>query len=98
MREREVEKHLVDRVKEIGGLCWKFTSPGTAGVPDRIVILPWGKVVFVELKAPNGKLRPIQVVAKRVLEEKQANYECLCSKEEVDMFIIKEKRDYVAEE
>lgn len=97
MRESEVEKHLVKKVKELGGLCWKFTSPGTAGVPDRIVILPWGKVVFVELKAPYGKLRPIQVVAKRVLEERNANYECLCSKDEIDLFILKEKREHYAE-
>ena len=35
--ERQVEKYLVDKVHNLGGIAWKFTSPGTAGVPDRIV-------------------------------------------------------------
>lgn len=52
MRESKIEKHLRQRVKAIGGLCWKFTSPGMNGVPDRVVILPNGLLVWVELKAP----------------------------------------------
>lgn len=59
--ERKVEKHLVDRVeKEFGGICWKFTSPGNKGVPDRIVILN-DMICFVELKRPvGGRLAPMQ--------------------------------------
>ena len=52
MRESAVERALIRRVKELGGLCEKFTSPGRRSVPDRIVSLPGGRVVFVELKAP----------------------------------------------
>ncbi len=48
----EVEKH--------GGQAWKFTSPGRAGVPDRLVLVPGGRAVFVELKAPGKPLRPLQ--------------------------------------
>lgn len=55
MLERDVEKALCDRVKELGGLCEKFTSPNRKNVPDRVVILPAGKIIFVELKAPNKK-------------------------------------------
>lgn len=55
MLERDVEKALVKRVKELGGMCEKFTSPGRRSVPDRIVSLPGGKVYFVELKAPGKK-------------------------------------------
>lgn len=51
--ERRVEKYLVDRITNLGGLPWKFTSPGTAGVPDRIVIMN-GLICFVELKRPKG--------------------------------------------
>lgn len=60
MREREVEKQLIDEVKKCGGLCEKWIS-GTVGWPDRIVIIPDGKIGFVEVKRPGEKPRPIQV-------------------------------------
>ena len=59
--EAEVEAALVARVRAAGGVCWKFTSPGTQGVPDRIVVLPGGRVGFVELKRTGALPRPIQV-------------------------------------
>lgn len=52
--EKEIEKKLVNIVKKYGGLCLKWICPGWAGVPDRIVLLPGGKVIFVELKRPKG--------------------------------------------
>lgn len=61
MLERQVEQALVREVRKHGGIAPKFTSPGTAGMPDRLVILPEGKVCFVELKAPGQKPRPIQI-------------------------------------
>lgn len=68
MMEKEIEPKLTRAVKERGGLCRKFTSPGTAGVPDRLVLLPMGKIAFVELKAPGKKMRPLQIKRKRQLE------------------------------
>ena len=61
MLERFIEQKLVACVKREGGLCPKFVSPGSDGWPDRLVLMPGGKIAFVELKAPQGKLRPIQV-------------------------------------
>lgn len=58
--ERDVEQALTRAVTGHGGIAWKFVSPGTAGVPDRIVLLPGGKTGFVELKAPGKKPRPLQ--------------------------------------
>lgn len=58
--EKDVEKYLIDRVKEINGKTYKFTSPTSAGVPDRIVICSRG-VFFVEVKTPNGRLSPRQI-------------------------------------
>lgn len=55
MLERKIEQALVYRVKELGGTCEKFVSPGRRSVPDRLVTLPGGKVIFVELKAPGNK-------------------------------------------
>lgn len=52
--EKEIEAKLVNLVKRHGGLCLKWICPGWAGVPDRIVLLPGGKVIFVELKRPEG--------------------------------------------
>ena len=61
MRERDIELKLRDAVKAVGGLCWKFTSPGTSGVPDRIVLMPKGRIAFVETKAPGDVPRKIQL-------------------------------------
>lgn len=61
MREKFVEQKLVRAVKAMGGIAPKFTSPGMAGMPDRLILLPDGKMGFVELKAPGKKVRPIQV-------------------------------------
>lgn len=59
MLEKDLERRLVQEIKRIGGWALKFTSPGQAGVPDRLVLMP-GKIYFVEMKAPGKKLRPLQ--------------------------------------
>ncbi|EOY5717005.1 VRR-NUC domain-containing protein [Enterobacter hormaechei] len=51
-RESIVEKHLIAEVKKVGGVAYKFVSPGRRSVPDRIVLLPGGHLIFVECKAP----------------------------------------------
>jgi hypothetical protein len=66
MRESTIEKYLVKRVKEAGGLSYKFKSPNNKGVPDRIVIFQVDQVFFVELKAKDGILSEAQ---KRRLRE-----------------------------
>ena len=52
--ERDIERALVAMVKRRGGLCLKWVCPGWAGVPDRIILLPRGRVIFAELKRPKG--------------------------------------------
>lgn len=69
MKEHSIEQALRKAVDEIGGLCWKFTSPGTSGVPDRICIRA-GRVVFVELKAPGQHPRPIQLHRIKQLQDR----------------------------
>lgn len=68
MREREIEKSLVRAVQGRGGMCPKWVSPGLDGVPDRIVMLPDGKIGFVELKAPGECPRPLQTARIRQIE------------------------------
>lgn len=62
MKEKEIEKILVDEVKRLGGRAYKWTSPGNDGVPDRIVFLPDTRVIFVELKTDTGTLSPLQKI------------------------------------
>lgn len=59
--EKEIERKLVEIVKRHGGKCLKWVCPGWRGVPDRILLLPGGKVIFAELKRPKGsKVDPLQ--------------------------------------
>ena len=52
MRERTLERKLTQSVANMGGLALKFVSHGMAGVPDRLLLFPEGKIAFVEMKAP----------------------------------------------
>lgn len=59
--ERDIERALVGMVKRHGGLCLKWVCPGWSGVPDRIILLPGGRVLFAETKRPKGgEVRKLQ--------------------------------------
>ena len=60
MREKVIERELVRAVKAVGGMCPKLISPGTDGMPDRMVLLPDAHLGFVEVKATGQKPRPLQ--------------------------------------
>lgn len=62
MREREIEKILGQEIKKLGGRAYKWVSPGNDGVPDRIIILPGVRPIFVELKSDNGRPSTLQEV------------------------------------
>mgnify|MGYP000274862135 FL=1 len=68
MREKTIEQHLVKAVKNSGGIAPKLVSPGFDGMPDRLVLLPGGKIGFVEVKAPGKEPRPLQVSIRRPLQ------------------------------
>ena len=68
MREKTIEQKLTRAVKAMGGICPKLVCPGMAGMPDRLVLLPDGKLGFVEVKAPGEKPRPLQTARHRILE------------------------------
>lgn len=61
IRESTIEKHLIAEVKKAGGIAYKFLSPGRRAVPDRLILLPGGRAVFVECKSPGEKPRPEQL-------------------------------------
>ena len=68
MREKIIEQKLVREVKQRGGIAPKFVSPGYDGMPDRLVILPKGRIAFVEVKAPGEEPRPLQASRHKLLK------------------------------
>lgn len=84
MRESVIERKLVDAIKKRGGMCMKFISPGLNGVPDRIVLLPSGVMVFVETKATGKKMRPIQKRRKRQFENLGFEVYCIDEIKQID--------------
>ncbi len=60
MREKALERKLVEAIKALGGIAPKFVSPGFDGMPDRLVLLPMGRIAFVEVKRHGEKPRPLQ--------------------------------------
>ena len=70
MLEREIENYLNDNIKKLGGRAYKFISPGNRGVPDRMILLPGGQIIFVELKTKDRyptKLQRVQIKRMRDL-------------------------------
>ncbi|AWW25965.1 VRR-NUC domain-containing protein [Acetobacterium sp. KB-1] len=69
MREKTIEQKLVKAVKKNDGICPKLTSPGFDGMPDRLVLLPFGRIAFVEVKASGEKPRPLQLARHGMLQQ-----------------------------
>ena len=76
MREVHIESEFVKAVQHAGGLAYKLTSQTANGLPDRLVLFPSGKAVFVELKAPGKMLRPLQ--RKRRMQLMELGFPVLC--------------------
>ena len=84
MRESEIERYFVWAVMSLGGVTYKFKSPTQRGVADRIACMPNGETWFVELKAPKGRLAPLQKIFAADAQRLRQNYACLWSKEGID--------------
>ena len=87
LREKEIEAKLKKEVEKVGGLALKFISPGMAGVPDRLVLLPYKVIAFVELKAPGEQLRPLQRKRKEQLKNLGFKVYIIDSNQAVDRFL-----------
>lgn len=87
MRESDIERRLVQGVKKLGGRAYKFVSPGNIGVPDRLVVLPGGVVLFVEVKAPDGRLSPNQRLQMGELTQMGAHVFVVWDAGDVDEFL-----------
>ena len=84
--EKKIEQRLVKKVKEMGGLCLKWVSPSTTGVPDRLVIYK-GQIIPVELKDPKGELSARQEFMHKMLLSQGVFTHVLMSEQEVDQFV-----------
>ena len=82
--ERTIEQELAARTRAMGGIAPKFTSPGFDGMPDRLVLLPRGRMGFVELKAPGRKPRPLQLARHRLLRRLGFNVYVIDGIEQID--------------
>lgn len=89
MQEKEVERYLCQQVKKkLGGMALKFVSPGLSGVPDRLVLMPGGKITFVETKAPSKKLRALQEYVCGMIAALGFEVRMIDTKPGVDAFIL----------
>jgi len=84
MLEKTIEQRLVQKVRDAGGMAMKWVSPAFAGVPDRIVFLPKGRIIFVELKAPGKKPTPLQERVHQMLSGLGADVRVISSNDGVD--------------
>lgn len=87
MREREIERWLCCKIEDLGGLAYKFSSPGNNGVPDRIFIMPGGRVWFVELKTKCGRLAPLQEWQQNQIKKRGAQVRTVHGKAEAEQLI-----------
>lgn len=87
MRESAIEAYLRDKVKQRGGIAYKFISPGNSGVPDRLVLFPGEKSIFVELKAPGKEPTPIQLLQHKRIKALGFKVLVIDSKGKVDELI-----------
>lgn len=87
MDEKRVERHLVTGVKKLGGMCLKFVSPGTSGVPDRLIITKDGRIIFAELKTDVGRLSKIQEFTISEMRKRSADVRVLYGLQDVKAFL-----------
>ena len=87
MKESSIEAKLVRMVRAKGGLCYKFVSPGNPGVPDRIVITPTGRTIYVELKTEVGRLAAVQKWQQEEMRKRGAEVRTLKGLDQVRTFV-----------
>ncbi len=87
--EKYIERKLVEKVKALGGRAYKFVSPGNSGVPDRLIVLPGGKIGFAEMKRPGGRASRLQRNQIQFLRNLDCKVEILSTVEHIEKFLEK---------
>lgn len=83
-KEAVIEQYLRNRIRMLGGKCYKFVSPQNRGVSDRLCVLPYGVSIFVECKRPKGKPKPQQDKFLKEMQEMGHYTDTVSTKAEVD--------------
>lgn len=94
VREKEIEEQFRKAVKQAGGKAYKFISPGNDGVPDRLVVMPGGRIGFVEVKAPGKTPTPLQRARMRELRALGCSVQVLGARESIADVIAAVCRGY----
>lgn len=89
MRESVIEEYLRNQVKALGGRAYKFVSPGNKGVPDRLVLLPNGRAMFVELKATGKTSTELQLKKQKDIRALGFDVSVIDTKTGVDEFVAR---------
>lgn len=92
LSEKNVESYLRIKVRQMGGKAYKFVSPGNAGVPDRLVVIPGCEMFFVELKATGGKTTELQEARIAELDRLGQTVFIADSKEGIDEILASAQR------
>ncbi|UZT28607.1 nuclease [Bacillus phage vB_BceS_LY5] len=87
--EKQIENYLKKKFEQIGSIVLKFNSAGAAGVPDRLIILPDGQTIYVEVKCKTGRIAPLQQYWVDKINKQGAHAYFVWSYEDVDR-ILKE--------
>lgn len=87
MKESKIEQYFVKECKKLGWLPLKFVSPSMNGVPDRIILMPNGRIFFAELKAPGEKPRPLQRAVHNTIRKYGFSVCIIDSMESADTYI-----------
>ena len=98
MRERDIEKKMLNAVRKMGGEAFKWVSPGNDGVPDRIVMLPGGRLIFVELKADRGRLSSVQKIQIRRIQKLGQDVEVVQGMDGLEEFLERIRKEVVPDE
>lgn len=87
MNEKLLERKLREGVQKLGGLALKFTSPSFTGVPDRIILMPTGRIWFAEVKSTGEDLKPRQKIVIPILRKLGFDVRVIDSQEKLDSLI-----------
>lgn len=85
--EKATEAYLVRRVKDLGGVCLKYSNPGVVGYPDRVAVLPGGVTVWVEVKSKGKRPNKVQQLRIAQLRQMGHNVAVVDSKDQVDTLL-----------
>lgn len=94
--EKKTEPYLVAQVKKRKGLCIKLLTNYFTGLPDRLVLLPMGYIIFIETKSQGDKPRPIQLLVHNKLKQIGFNVYVADTKEKVNSILDDYDKQYAA--